>query len=69
MLWVKNVGGADFDRGFGIAVDGSGNAYVTGRFRDTAKFGGTTLTSSGRVDIFVVKFGASGKLRISMPIE
>ena len=39
MLWAKKAGGTDNDRGYGIAVDGSGNAYVTGWFLGTADLG------------------------------
>ena len=30
LVWAKRAGGADRDGGRDIAVDGSGNAYVTG---------------------------------------
>ena len=61
LLRVKSAGGTNGDNGFGIAVDGSGNSYVTGFFNGTAIFGAgegneTTLTSAGFTDIFVAKF-------------
>jgi hypothetical protein len=60
-LWAKNAGGTDYDYGQGIAVDASGNSYVTGYFESTtATFGSTTLTSSGFSDIFVAKLDSSG---------
>ena len=64
VLWEKKAGGTNFDKGRGIAVDGSGNAYVTGEFSGTASFGGTTLSSSGTyiADIFVAKYDASGNV-------
>ena len=46
--------------GGGIAVDSSGNAFVTGSFYQTVTFGSTTLTSSGKDDIFVAKISSSG---------
>jgi hypothetical protein len=54
-LWAKRAGGYGTDVGAGIAVDSSGNAYVTGLFEDTAVFGATTLTSAGGTDIFIWK--------------
>ena len=52
VVWAKRAGGTNADIGFGIAVDGAGNSYVTGAFADAATFGAgetneTTLTSAG----------------------
>ncbi len=67
LVWAKRAGGTGFDAGIGIAVDGSGNSYVTGFFQGSATFGPgetneTTLTSAGISDIFVAKYDASGDL-------
>lgn len=43
-----------------IAVDGAGNAIVTGTFQGTASFGGSALTSEGATEVFVAKYGAAG---------
>ena len=62
-LWARKAGGTNDDIGYGIAVDGSGNVYVTGDFNDTATFGNHTLTASGfemSPDIFVTKLGRYG---------
>ncbi|MET3542304.1 Tfp pilus assembly major pilin PilA, partial [Pontibacter aydingkolensis] len=60
VVWAKQAGGTSFNYGRGIAVDGQGNAYVTGEFYGTATFEGTTLTSAGGTDVFVAKYNASG---------
>jgi hypothetical protein len=57
------LGGSDTDDGYGIAVDGSGNAYVKGGttsfdFPTTPGAFDTTYNSS--VDVFVVKLNATG---------
>ena len=60
-LWVKNNIGINTNCiSYGIAVDASGNSYVTGYFADSATFGSTTLTSNGVSDIFVAKLDSSG---------
>ena len=59
-LWAKGFGGSASDQGSGVAVDASGNVFVTGLFSDVATFGTTKLTSAGGYDIFVAKMAANG---------
>ena len=57
------LGGADFDVGSGIAVDGTGHAYVTGQFRSAdypTTPGALDTTFNGAEDTFVTKLNASG---------
>lgn len=64
--WVASMGGTLQDDGFGLAVDGAGNAIVVGSFRGSADFdpgpGTRILTSQGDADAFVVKLNAGGDL-------
>ena len=59
-LWAKKAGSAGLDWSFDIALDASGNAYLTGFFEGTAGFGSLALISSGSEDIFVAKINSSG---------
>ncbi len=64
LLYAGYIGGSSTDFGLGIAVDRSGNAYVTGvtsssqtSFPDTV---GPDLTDNGDVDAFVAKVNHTG---------
>jgi len=63
-LWAAAMGGTDWNEGRSITVDGAGNVYTTGRFRNTVDFdpGPDTfyLSSAGASDIFVQKLDADG---------
>jgi hypothetical protein len=65
-MWARTWGGWGLDEGLGVAVDGSGNAYVTGRFQgNSIDFDpDPTLvdphSSSGQYDIFLSKFDSYG---------
>ena len=54
-LWSKRFGGAMIDESMAAAVDGAGNAAVTGRFGTTIDFGGGPLTTLGGSDTYLVK--------------
>lgn len=66
LLWVKQMGGPDFDAGNSITTDATGDVYTTGYFEGTADFnsntGTDTLTSKGSGDIFISKLSPSGNL-------
>jgi hypothetical protein len=64
LLYSTYLGGSSFDESFGIAVDGSGNAYVTGdtgssNFPTTPGAFRTTF-GGGDFDAFVSKLNAAG---------
>lgn len=62
-LWVRSLGGSLVDRGYGVATDSSGNAYVTGHYQSTdAQANGQTLPNAGDYDIFIAKYDTTGTL-------
>jgi hypothetical protein len=60
VTYATYLGGAAEDDGYGIAVDGGGNAYVTGQ-TESNPFPGTTSGYKGGFDVFVTKISADGK--------
>jgi hypothetical protein len=62
-LWAENAGGIDNDQANAVAVDASGNAYITGDFNSpTITFGSTTLTNKGNYNMFLAKYNTYGNL-------
>jgi hypothetical protein len=64
LVYCGYIGGTGYDDGFAIAVDASGNAYVTGGTSSTeASFPevvGPDLTYNGGGDVFVAKVNTNG---------
>ena len=64
LQWVKAIGGTSDDESNAIAVDFSGNVYITGDFQGTADFDPSgsvsNLVSAGGKDIFFAKYNTSG---------
>lgn len=58
--WAQTLGGALGDYSNGIAVDGSGNIYVTGYFQDYVIFGSMPKMAVGSNDVFVAKYNSNG---------
>jgi len=64
LLWVKQMGGTYYDKGFSITTDAISNVYTTGYFYGTVDFdpgaGTANLTSANYQDIFIQKLDSSG---------
>jgi hypothetical protein len=62
LLWVTQAGGVNDDVGYDVSVDTSGNAFITGYYVKTAKFGQSTVANAGGFDLFVAKYTSAGQL-------
>ncbi|MBL9166742.1 MAG: immunoglobulin domain-containing protein [Verrucomicrobiales bacterium] len=51
--WAFQLGGGSADGGRGLGIDAGGNVYVGGYFSDTFRWGGATVSSAGRKDVFL----------------
>ena len=60
LTWNTFVGSIEGDGGYAIAVDSSGNSYVTGQ--SEAAWGSPVNAYQGGIDAFVAKLGTSGNL-------
>jgi gliding motility-associated-like protein len=68
LLWAFKIGENDNDRCKGVAIDGTGNIYVTGYLTINCDFKGnspssTILTSVGGRDAFLAKYDQAGLLQ------
>ena len=63
-LWAKQIGGTDFDLGFSLDIDASGNVYTTGAFQNVVDFDPGTdsfnLTALNGFNAFISKLDVAG---------
>src|SRR5207248_511965 len=60
LTWNTFLGSSDYDFGFAVTVDGSGNVYVAGY--SYATWGSPVTAFSGCADAFAAKLDSSGNL-------
>ena len=64
LVWVKKIGGQSSDFAYSIAIDATGNVYLTGLFRYTIDFDPGpavyNLSAYGGFEIFILKLTSSG---------
>ena len=60
-VWARSFGGSGGDYPQGLAIDGNGDALVTGYSTGSMDFGGGLRANAGGTDAFLVKYaGATG---------
>jgi len=67
LSWVRSVGGAGTDIGYGVAIAEDGCVIAVGQFANSVTFGqgvagAATLNSAGETDIYIVKYNPEGTL-------
>lgn len=67
LIWARNFGGIDQDRGQGITADAKGNIYITGFFTGKMSHGEISLASKKyrnmeSQDVFIAKFTVEGDI-------
>ena len=71
-LWAISFGGLEYTIPSSLALDASGNAYVTGIYTGTVDFDPTAnienYTSIGTNDIFLCKYNSNGIYQWTIPI-
>lgn len=59
--WLIKAGGQNQDKGYAVAVNNTGDVYITGFFSEQATFGNQTISSvNGSQDVFLAKYDALG---------
>jgi hypothetical protein len=61
VLFAKRAGGTGYEFGRGVAIDATGNIFISGDFEQQASFGDHDVTSkSNTKDTFVAKYDSNG---------
>jgi len=60
VIWSKRFGDSSGQESSSVAVDATGNVFLTGFFFGSIDFGGGPLVTSGETDVFLAKLDVSG---------
>jgi len=63
IIWMKKLGGAQDDAGYGITIDTAGNSYVAGSFFGAALFDTINVISANQDDAFIAGLDYYGKTK------
>jgi hypothetical protein len=67
--WSKRFGDSQRQKGNRVAIDASGNVFLSGIFGGTIDLGGGPFKAEGQYDGFIAKFNPSGKLLWSQHLK
>jgi hypothetical protein len=71
IVWVRQAGEGRKNAGYGIAVDGSGNVFITGQFASTERTNtirfGDIIVKSSSLSAFIAKYNSDGKILWAQP--
>jgi hypothetical protein len=67
--WGKTIDGTGTEIGCGVAVDTSGNVYVTGYYAGAVTVDGVTLPTSDGTAAYIMKFNTSGTAQWGKKID
>lgn len=68
VLWARCSSSGNVGLQAGIAVDPSGNIYITGPYSGSISFGSYTINSLGGFDSYIVKYNSSGTVQWAVSI-
>ncbi len=61
-IWAKQAQGKGNEIAYGIGLDKSGNAMITGSFDNAVSFGEKSLKTNGKPDVFCTKYSKDGQV-------
>lgn len=63
LILLKSVTSNEYEAGYGISLDATGNIYITGLSDGATLFDTTVITPHGSYDMFIAKYNSSGNIQ------